>query len=108
MVLQVVRCCDDDLDGTLLEQLNGFSECGNIMVTTNSTLKSQHVTKVCSVTVVYLFNSSFVTQVTTTKQLVSRKFRLSYHFSSSQLIWYRLLKVFSLCFLYIVFYSNNS
>ena len=50
MVLQVVRCCDDNLDETLLEQLNGFSECGNVMVTTNSTLKSQHVTKVCCVT----------------------------------------------------------
>ena len=103
-----MRCCDDNLDGTLLEQLNGFSECGNIMVTTNSTLKSQHVTKVCCVTVVYLFNSSFVTQVTTTKRLVGHKFRLSYHFSSSQFIWYRLLNSFLICFLYIVFYSNNS
>lgn len=48
-----MRCCDDTLDDTLLEQLNGFSECGNVMVTTNSTLKSQHVTKVCCDYIVY-------------------------------------------------------
>ena len=44
----MVKCChDDNLDSTLLEQLNGFSECGNIMVTTNSALKSKLVTEVC-------------------------------------------------------------
>ena len=43
-----MKCCDDgDLDEILLEQLNGFSECGNVMIITNCTLRSQHVTEVC-------------------------------------------------------------
>lgn len=42
----MVKCCNDNLDDMLLEQLNGFSECGNIMIATGAASKSLHVTEV--------------------------------------------------------------
>ena len=56
-----MKCCDDsNVDEILLEQLNGFSKCGNVMITTNSTVKTQHVTEVCQEHVVDFFDSSSV------------------------------------------------
>ena len=59
-----MKCCHGDhLDDTLLEQLNGFKQCGVVMVATNGTSKSQHVTEVCHISNDELFINAFVNQL---------------------------------------------